>query len=221
MVDIAEFTRSQIDALSLDPKRPVIISDADEVIVHLARPLELFLTARGFLIDLSDYRLFGNVRHPDGTEVEMEPLMALLDEFFEAEVENLPPVAGAVDALCALGERAQVVVLTNLPDLYRERRMRHFTSCGLDAPIVANVGLKGKSAKAIAARVEAPVVFIDDTAPHIRSVAETVPDSFRVHFIADERLAAAQARAKECHHRCDRWPTTHLAVERFLDGQGY
>lgn len=221
MVEIAEFTRSQIDALSLDPTRPLVISDADEVIVHLARPLEIFLTNRGYQIDLSDYRLFGNVRYPDGRVMEMEPLMALLDEFFEAEVEKLPPVAGAVDALCALRERAQVVILTNLPDLYRERRMRHFLTCGLEAPIVANVGLKGASAKAIAAKVEGPVAFIDDTAPHIRSVSETLPDSFRVHFIADERLAAAQARAKECHHRCDRWPTTHLAVERFFEAQGY
>src|SRR5690606_23234738 len=107
MVEIAEFTRSQIDALSLDPTRPLVISDADEVIVHLARPLEIFLTNRGYQIDLSDYRLFGNVRYPDGRVMEMEPLMALLDEFFEAEVEKLPPVAGAVDALCALRERAQ------------------------------------------------------------------------------------------------------------------
>lgn len=221
-MDIADFTLNQIAELTLDKNRPLIISDADEVIVHFARPLQDFLARKDMLFEIRDYRLFGNVRHrADGRVVEYDHLMELIEAFFEAEVENLPPVEGSVQALTRLAERAQVVVLTNLPVLYRERRIKAFLGHGLDAPVLANTGLKGASVKALAAKVEAPVVFIDDIPQHIRSVAEAVPDSFRVHFIADERLARVQARAEDCHHRCDRWPTTREAVERFLDHAGH
>lgn len=222
MTELAALTKTQIDGLALQTGRPLIISDADEVIVHFAEPLERFLNARDFYLDLSDYKLFGNVRRQrDKKAVPYGELMELLEVFFAAEVENLPPVAGAVTALNALQSRAQVVVLTNLPAPYRERRRKSFATHGLTVPIIANSGLKGAPVKALAELVQAPVVFIDDIEIHIRSVAAAVPESFRVHFIADRRLAAVEKQAPDSQHRCDRWPTTMAAINAFLSAEGF
>lgn len=222
MTDIADFTRAQLDSLALTPGRPLVISDADEVIVHFAGPLESYLKARGYHVDFKDYRLQGSIRRAaDGTVLPLAEIIPLVDAFFADEVENQPPVTGAIDALNQLGERAQVVVLTNLPDDFRARRARAFGRHGLHAPVIANTGLKGAPVRALAEIVQAPVIFIDDTEPHIRSVASHVPDSYRVHFVANARLAALQGPAPDSHHRSDCWTATLDAVSSFLATRGY
>lgn len=222
MTSIADYTRLQLDALSLEPGRPLVISDADEVIVHFASPLERFLQDRGYAVDFRDYRLQGSVKRMiDNHVLPMDDIIHLIDAFFADEVENQQPVTGAVAALNRLGQRAQLLVLTNLPDDFRQRRARAFASHGLHAPVIANSGLKGASVRALAERVQAPVVFIDDTEPHIRSVAREVPDSYRVHFVANERLARLQAPAPDSHHRSDCWDATYDAVATFLASHGF
>ncbi|MDA5193110.1 hypothetical protein [Govanella unica] len=222
MTVIADYTRLQLDALPLVRGRPLVISDADEVIVHFAEPLEIYLMARGYEVDFKDYRLQGSVRRTtDGTILPLEDIINLVDAFFADEVENQRPVAGAIHALNRLGDRAQVVVLTNLPDDFRARRARAFAAHGLHAPVVANTGLKGASVRLLADMVQAPVIFIDDTEPHIRSVAKQVPASYRVHFVANERLARLQTPAPDSHHRSDCWDQTHDAVAGFLASHGY
>ncbi len=222
MHKLADFTRSQIDALELIPNRPLLICDADEVIVHFAAPLETYLKRLGFYINFENYRLEGNIRRQnDDSAVVLDELIPMINDFFAAEVDNLPPVTGAIATLTALAGRAQVVVLTNLPDPFRTRRIASFTRHGLTAPVVTNTGLKGASVRMLADRVQAPVIFIDDTEPHLRSVATTVPDSYRVHFIADQRLAAIQTASPHSHHRSDCWTATGDAVNDFLHSHGF
>lgn len=222
MLKIADFTKLQLDQLELTTGQPLIISDADEVIVHFATPLEQYLRERGYNVSFDGYKLEGSIRRiTDHSVVDVHEIMPMIEDFFEGAVDEQPPVNGAVDALNSLKERAQVIVLTNLPDSFRSRRAAAFANLGLSAPVITNTGLKGSSVKVLADRVQAPVVFIDDTEPHIRSVAQEVPHCYRVHFIADERLAKIHGRAPDSHHRSDCWVKTHDAITDFLSAEGF
>lgn len=214
---MAEETARQIAALRLDPDRPLYVTDADEVIVAFARPLEEFLGKHGMRLELRDYRLLGNVRHVDsGEAVERDTLFRLIDDFFAAEVDRQPLVPGAAEALSALAESGQVIVLTNVPGAYRQRRIDAFRQLGIQAPVIANNGLKGAPVQALADRVKAPVVFIDDIEQHIRAVADSVPHSYRIHYIADTRLAAVTPQAPLSHHRASDWSDILDAIARHL-----
>lgn len=212
-----EETARQIAALRLDPTRPLYVTDADEVIVSFARPLEGFLGQRGMRLELRDYRLLGNIRYVDsGEAVDRDTLFGLIDDFFAAEVDRQPLVPGAAEALSALSASGQVIVLTNVPEVYRQRRIAAFRQLGIHAPVIANNGLKGAPVQALAARVNAPVVFIDDIEQHIRAVADSVPHSYRIHYIADTRLAAVTPQAPLSHHRASDWGDILNAISRHL-----
>lgn len=214
---LPDFTRAQIEGLDLPAGRPLVISDADEVLVRFAEPLEGFLGDRGLFFEFSDYRLVGNVRRrADNVAVERGELFDLIDDFFAEQVDRLPIVDGAAEALSTLAKDANVVILTNVPDTYRERRARAFREFGLDFPVIANSGLKGAAVRALAGVSRGPVAFIDDIDKHIAAVAEHVPESYRVHFVADERLAAVCERAEHSHHRSDCWRQTTEAIGAFL-----
>ena len=220
--DLAPFTRDQIARLEIRSGRPLIVSDADEVLVRFADPLRSFLETRDLYFELTDYRLVGNVRRRHNNQpVEKLELFGLIDDFFAETVDSMPMVHGAIEALTTLSERADVVILTNVPDTYRERRAQAFRKAGLDFPVVANTGLKGTPVRALRERAQGPIIFVDDIDKHIASVAETVPDSYRVHFVADEKLAAVCERAEHSHHRSDCWRRTGDAIATFLAAAGY
>jgi hypothetical protein len=218
----AAFTRNQIAGLEIRPGRPLIVSDADEVLVRFADPLRSFLESRDLYFELKDYRLVGNVRRRHNNQpIEQVELFGLIDDFFAETVDNMPIVDGAINALTTLSTRADVVILTNVPDTYRDRRAEAFRKAGLDFPVIANTGLKGAPVRALQERAQGPIIFVDDIDKHITSVAESVPDSYRVHFVADEQLAAVCERAEHSHHRSDCWQQTSDAIGTFLAAAGY
>ncbi|RMF08084.1 MAG: hypothetical protein D6763_10780 [Alphaproteobacteria bacterium] len=216
---LAPFTQEQIADLDIKGPRPLVVSDADEVLVRFAEPLERFLSERDLYLDIVDYRLVGNIRRQsDHSPVDQDTVFGLIDDFFEKRVDHLPLVDGAVEALESLARHADVVILTNVPNAYRDRRIQAFQSLGLNFPVVANSGLKGGAVRVLADLAAGPVAFVDDIDRHIADVATTVPDSYRIHFVADPRLAAVCERAPHSHHRSDCWRRTSEAIEKFLEG---
>ena len=66
----------------LDPSRPLLIVDADEVLLRFAEGFDRFLQARGLYLDLVSYRLHSNVkRREDQTPILDIEVTGLLDEF--------------------------------------------------------------------------------------------------------------------------------------------
>ena len=62
-------TENQISNLKLDPNKPLIIFDADEVLVHFAEPFSYFLERHKRKLKLTGYRLDNAIR--DGTTDEV------------------------------------------------------------------------------------------------------------------------------------------------------
>ena len=59
---------TQLEALQLVPDRPLIISDADEVIFAFVRGLEAYLLDNGHFMDLKSFAMRGNIRDSETGE---------------------------------------------------------------------------------------------------------------------------------------------------------
>ncbi|WP_138379679.1 hypothetical protein [Luteithermobacter gelatinilyticus] len=210
----------QIKQINLDPERALIISDADEVLLHFTELLDNFLRKRGMYLRLESYKLAGNIRYLDSdVAFPVAELERLLDDFFDYSVDRQHLVDGARENLDRLSENCEVVILTNIPHAFAERRRDLMKKHGLDYPLVSSSGLKGPVAREIAAPTRKPVIFIDDIARHITSVAEHVPHSLRLHFIAHEGLRRIADPAPDSHHRCDHWDEIRHHVEQHIQEQ--
>ena len=208
-----------VSGLKLDPARPLIVCDADEVLLQFVAGLERFLERQGCLLDLTSFAIHGNVRSRDtGLTVAGEDVTRLIAAFFDNETRTMEAVPGAAAALAALGARAQIVILSNLPESARGARAENLASHGMAYPVIAGHGPKGTIVKRLIADFAKPVVFVDDLPPHHTSVAAETPHVHRLHFIADPRLAKLLPPAKDAHRRIDDWPGAKDWIASVIEG---
>jgi hypothetical protein len=168
--------------------RPLIIVDADEVILRFADGFDSFLRRQALFLDLTSYRLHGNVRRLDDRSPVLDVEVTALLEEFRSELDWLEPVEGAREALAALSGVAEVAILTNITEMQAEARLRNLARLGLDFPLIPNAGPKGPAVKTLASHAHAPAWFIDDIPQHLASAAEHAPKVTRVHLVGDARL---------------------------------
>ena len=207
MSTIAPEIMSQLEALSLHEDRPLIITDADEVLLRFMERVEHYLDTLGLWIDLSSFALGSNIKSKETNEPIKVP--TLIDDFFAAETTHIDAAPGAADALASLSQVAQIVVLTNLPAPHREERISNLRGHGMDYPVVVNSGLKGPAVKWLTQKVAGPVFFLDDIPHNIDSVAEHAPEVHTIHFVADPRLAKLIDKAEGATARIDIWAEAH------------
>lgn len=196
-----------VTGIELDRARPLIVCDADEVLLQFMVGLERFIATRGFYFDLRSFRIHGNVKHRETHAAAAdEEVSKLLSAFFDEETARLDVVPGAAEALNDLSRNAQIVILSNLPERAREARIANLAGHGIPYPVIAGSGPKGLILKNMLQGFERDVVFIDDLPPHISSVAAETPHVHRLHFIADPRLAKLLPACADAHRRIDTWP---------------
>lgn len=203
------------------PGRPLVIVDADEVLLRFVDGFDRFLRRRDLFLDLTNYRLHGNVRRLDDRTALLDvEVTALLDEF-RADLDWLEPVEAVQDVLNVLVARARIIVLTNITPNQAVARKRNLAALGLDFPMVANSGSKGPAVKALAGRTSAPAFFVDDIPQHLVSSAEAAPDVIRIHLIGDERLKPLLAPCAQAHLYAENWRAAGAFIEEQLDKAGY
>lgn len=197
---------AQLEALTLDPARPLLAVDADEVLVVFAAHLAEYVAGLGFEMRLTQYRLEGAIRRRDtGEAVPFDESLGLIDRYFTDEAERQAPIPGAAEALARLSHQAQVVVLTNVPRHAREARIAHLARLGMGYPLVENAGGKGPALAWMAARAGTPVAFIDDSPAQIASVAQHLPDCLRLHFAGSAFVSRIVPRCEEADARVADW----------------
>lgn len=191
--------------------RPLVISDCDEVLLHMVAPFRDWLgETQGVIFDMGTED-FSKAMKRVGTGETVEPagIWAYLEAFFDGQMHRQTPIAGAVAAMTRLAEHADVVVLTNLKDHRSENRARQLAEHGLNLRVFTNQGPKGPALKAILDEYRpSRAVFIDDLAQHHGSVAELAPQVFRLHFCGEPLLApniACAHKAGHAHARIDEW----------------
>jgi hypothetical protein len=195
--------------------RPLIITDCDEVLLHMVVPLRAWLDeTHDVHFNMHDRGFAEALRHKDsGLVVEREQVWALLIEFFDTEMHRQMPIIGAVAALERLSQVADIVVLTNIGERHHQLRVEQLAAFGLDFPVHWNYGPKGEPLAAIvAARAPSVALFIDDLAEHHASVARHAPGVWRLHMVGEPEIAGAVAPAPDAHARIDDW----AAAERWI-----
>ena len=215
---LSEEISNQIETLELDPDRPLVISDADEVLLQFMRQFEIYLDRNDMWIDLSSFRLQGNIKYKGSDEAVDMTNRNIIDDFFAAETLNFSPVEGAAEALNVLSKEAQIIVLTNLPLAQKNERQINLSKHGMDYPVIVGSGLKGPAVKSLGEKINAPLFFLDDIPHNINSVAEYVPTSGRIHMIADPRLSKLIGAAEGASARIDQWQEAQAWILDKLTG---
>ncbi len=198
--------------------RPLVIVDADEVLLRFVDGFDRFLRARGFYLDLTSYRLHGNVKSLADNTVALDVEVTALLEEFRRDLDSLEAVPGAREALSFLSQAASIVVLSNISEMQAPARRRNLLSLGFDYPLVTNDGPKGPAVKQLATRTLAPSFYVDDLPQHLASAAEMAPDVFRIHLIGDARLKGLLPLTFHAHCHAGDWEAaatfikTHLAI---------
>jgi FMN phosphatase YigB (HAD superfamily) len=197
--------------------RPLLITDCDEVLLHMVSHFAEWLEA-----DHGIKFAYETGRFSDAlTVVETGELLALdqawllLDAFFRSQMHRQTLVPGAAEALGRIGEVADIVVLTNLGSEAQQWRVEQLATHGIRHDVICNSGGKGNPVKDLVTKRRPPsAVFVDDLPQHHESVAKYAPDVWRLHMIAEPRVAGAVPSAEYAHARIDDWPT---ATDWILD----
>jgi hypothetical protein len=202
--------------------RPLLITDCDEVLLHMVQHFGDWLTeAHDVAFAMAGQDFTGALTHRGtGAALHAGEIWPLLDDFFETEMDRQTLVPGAGEALEALAETADIVVLTNLGDECHAGRVAQLDRHGIRHEVVCNRGGKGPAVARLIARFAPPAtVFVDDLATHHQSVAEHAPEVWRLHMIAEPAVAVHVPPAPAAHARIDDWPTAAAWIAaRFAGG---
>jgi len=187
--------------------RPLLISDCDEVILHfIPHFAEWLYESLDLVFSLDTPSFAGALRTREGAIVPEERIWPLLDLFFEREMHRQNVVPGAVEALRAVGEVADIVILTNIGDDYQANRVAQLEAFDIRHRVLCNRGGKGRPVRELVDEMRpSSVVFVDDLAVHHESVAKHAPEVGRLHMIAEPRLAARTPPSPHADARIDDW----------------
>jgi hypothetical protein len=131
----------------------------------------------------------------------------LLDSFFDTEMHRQNLVPGAAEALRRIGEEADIVILTNIGDEYEAGRVEQLERFDIRHRVLCNRGGKGRPVLELVEEMRpSAAAFVDDLSVHHESVAKHAPMVWRLHMIAEPRLAGRTPRAPDAHARIDDWP---------------
>ena len=207
----------------ITPRQPLVVTDADGVLLCFTGGLERWLAERGLYLDLTTYRLEGAIRRMDDKSAVLHvETLALIDEYRQ-DLDCLDAVEGACEALVELSKVASIVVLSNVNHSQALARMRNFKALGIDYPLIANdsgggyLADKGAAVKALAAHARAKTFFIDDIPGNLVAVAQDAPDVTLVHVVESEPLRILLGTDFPAHCHAKDW---HEAKKFILDQLG-
>jgi hypothetical protein len=208
---------------AIRPGRPLVITDADGVVLRFTGGLERHLREQGFYLELTGYRLLGAVkRQDDHTPLLDVEVLALVDEF-RRELDDLEAVDGACETLRVLAKAANIVVLSNVNESQAVARRRNMEALGLDFPLIANdagqghAGGKGAVVRALAARARARTFFIDDLPVNLADVAHAAPDVLLIHLVESPALKELLGRGFHAHCHAESWTEAGAFILGRLD----
>mgnify|MGYP003578011271 CR=1 FL=1 len=189
-------------------KRPLLITDCDEVLLHMVSHFAEWLEAEeGVRFALETGRFSDAMTVIEtGEPLALDQAWILLDAFFRGEMHRQTLVPGAVEALGRIAEVADIMILTNLGSEAHPWRVDQLANHGIRHDVICNSGGKGAPVKKLARR-RPSAVFVDDLAMHHASVAKHAPDVWRLHMIAEPRVASAVPMSEHAHARIDDWPS--------------
>lgn len=202
--------------------RPLIITDCDEVLLHMVVPFRDWLDeVHDVHFSLENHDFVSALRRKAcGTVLEIGEVWTMLRAFFATEMHRQKPIEGALETLARLSEIADIAVLTNISEADHEGRIAQLHALGVGHPVHWNQGGKGAPARRlIDSYAPSAVLFVDDLAQHHTSVAEHAPEAWRLHMVGEPLMARHIPTAEAAHARIDSWPAAEGWIrERLAEG---
>ena len=205
-------------SVEIDPEKPLLIVDVDEVLALFMHGFGRFVATRGYEMRVDRFALFQNIYRLGESEcIDLATGRTLFDDFFRF-ADDIDPTPDAAHSLRKLAHAGvTIIILTNAPPHAREPRARWLVKHGMDYPMIINQGPKGEAIAALAARTTKPVAFVDDLIGNLDSAAEAAPDVQRFQLVADVRLRSMAPTAPDRHRRIDHWPQLYDALAQALE----
>ena len=199
--------------------RPLVVTDCDEVLLHMVRHFRDWLDeAHGIEFPLDGNPFASIRRRGENAPLADDEKWRYLSRFFDTEMHRQTVIEGAAAAVDELSREADVVVLTNLTDDFQAMRARQLREHGIAARVFTNQGPKGAALRLIVDEYgPSRVAFVDDLAHHHASAAEVLPDATRLHFCGEPTIAGlvpCALKAGHAHARIDTW---HEALPWLLE----
>lgn len=191
--------------------RPLVVTDCDEVLLHMVRHFRDWLGETHTIDFVLDGNPFAQAfRRRNSSEILSDAdKWRYLTLFFDTEMHRQTAIEGAAAAVAELAREADVVVLTNLADHYQASRSAQLREHGIEARVFTNQGPKGEALRRIVEEyAPSRTVFVDDLAHHHASAAEVLPDIARLHFCGEPSVAPhipCALAAGHAHARLDTW----------------
>lgn len=187
--------------------KPLLITDCDEVLLHMVRHFGVWLGENHEIDFAPDGGDFANsMKRRDGSPLTREDMWGYLDGFFPDEMHRQTLVPHTLEALARIGEVADIVVLTNLQDQCRQPRIEQLAAHGIHHRVECNQGGKGTPVVRLLEEYRPSVaVFVDDLAVHHELVAKHAAGVHRLHMVSEPSLAPHVAPAPHAHARIDDW----------------
>ena len=128
-------TFDQIKNLSLNKDKPLLIFDADEVLVLFANHFSKYLIKEGWNLNLKSYCLDDAIVHiEDGHLADKITYQTLIDDFISRETATQPEAPGASSTLKKFKDRAEIVILTNVPHSAYRQRIKNLSNLDITQP---------------------------------------------------------------------------------------
>jgi hypothetical protein len=199
--------------------RPLLITDCDEVLLHMVGHFAEWLESEHQVRFAFETGRFSDAMTSleSGDALALDQAWILLDAFFRNEMHRQTLVPGAAEALGRIGEIADITILTNLGSEAHPWRVDQLAGHGIRHDVICNSGGKGSAVKKLAKR-RPSAVFVDDLPMHHASVAKHAPKVWRLHMIAEPRVAPAVPASEHAHARIDDWPgATDWIIDRLSE----
>ena len=210
-------TDQQIENLIIKSDKPLLIVDADEVLLHFAKPFANFLNLHGWQLNLTGYRLDNAIIHKkEGHCADKERSQELVKMFITQETHRQPATEGAVETLESHAKSAQIIILSNVPIYAHKDREKNLKALNMNYPLISNQGPKGPVLGKLSSKTTRKTIFIDDSPFQIDSAAKHAPKIFRFHFTACELVKKTLPYTQGATHRPKNWPELNKLINKFL-----
>ena len=209
----------QIKSIEIIPDKPLLITDADEVLLNFVSCFQEYLKKNNLWYDLSSYSLFGNIKDHSNNAIENTQVSFHLENFFKTNARVITFAKDSIKYIKLLIEKLnfQIIVLTNIPYKYLEDRRICFKNNGLDLPMIAGSGPKGKIIKELISNHKDKNFFIDDLAPHIISSKDHADQVKTIHYISNKELSKLAITPDQADIRANSWKEIYTYIENEIN----
>ena len=102
--------------------KPLIVCDADEVIFDFMYSFEKYLHAKSLYFNWKSYALEGNILNNKNEALNKSQITDTINNFFMHETESMSLVEGAANSLKILSKQNSIIILSNIPFKFYEKR---------------------------------------------------------------------------------------------------